>query len=99
MRDLAIDPKQAYKHLGVQNGQAFIGLLADFRAGIFAGDVPSGPISTRLSGQHFYLDWFVSAVCTLNTKVLVSDGNAADSWKESYRIRLESVTLGKEILA
>lgn len=98
MRDLATDPKRAYRHLGSKSGQAFIGLVADFRAAIFAGDVPMGPISATKVENGFELDWFVSTGCTLKT-VIAARGAGAGAWKDSHRIQLESLTIGGEVLA
>lgn len=97
MRALATEPKEAYDHLGAENGQAFIGLMADFRAALFAADVPGGPKSVTRGRENFELEWFVSAGCTLKT-VITASGNG-DAWKNAHRIHLKSVTLGKEVLA
>ena len=96
MRDLATEPKKAYHHLGSESGQAFIGLVADFRAARFASDVPGGPRSTKRNGNNFELDWFVSTGCTLKTVITASGGD--DSWKDAHRIRLEAITFGSEVL-
>ncbi|PCJ89713.1 MAG: hypothetical protein COA52_11500 [Hyphomicrobiales bacterium] len=98
MRNLATEPKEAYKHLGPENGQVFIGLVADFRAALFAGDVPSDPMSVRREGNRFELEWFVASGCSVKT-VVAAKGNSDDAWKDAHRIRLECVTHGKEILA
>lgn len=98
MRDLATEPTKAYRHLGSESGQAFIGLVGDFRAAFFAGDVPMGPISaTKLEGA-FELEWFVSAGCTLKT-VVVATGAGDDAWRDSHRIQLEALKIGDEVLA
>lgn len=96
MRTLASEPKTAYHRLGSDSGQAFIGLVADFRAALFAGDVPGGPTSVRKDEGIFELDWFVSTGCTLRT-VITAVGDEA--WKDAHRIHLVSVTLGGEVLA
>lgn len=98
MRDLATEPRKAYHHLGSEKGQALIGLVADFRAAIFAADVPGGPKSVMTVGDNFELEWFVSAGCTLNT-VIAATGGGDQAWKDAHRIHLESVTLGKEVLS
>lgn len=98
MRDLATEPKKAYRHLGSENGQAFIGLIADFRAALFAGDVPAGPRSATREGDSFELDWFVSTGCTLKTMIIASRGDD-DAWKDTHRIHLESITIGGEVFA
>ncbi|WP_366663163.1 hypothetical protein [Leisingera sp. JC11] len=98
MRDLATEPKTAYHHLGSESGQALIGLVADFRAALFAGDVPGGPRSVTQNGDCFELDWFVSAGCTLRT-VITAFGDDCDKWKDAHRIRLDSITIGEEVLA
>lgn len=98
MRDLATEPKKAYRHLGSENGQAFIGLVADFRAAIFAGDVPMGPISATRVEDGFVLDWFISSGCTLKT-VIAARGAGDEAWKDSHRIQLETLTIGGEVLA
>ena len=98
MRDLATEPRKTYHHLGSENGQAFIGLVADFRAALFAGDVPGGPKSVAREGDNFELDWFVSTGCTLKTMIAAS-GSSDDAWKDAYRIHLEAITIGGEVLA
>ncbi|MCC9624652.1 hypothetical protein LPB41_23460 [Thalassospira sp. MA62] len=99
MRDLAADSKKAYKQLGAENGQAFIGVIADFRAAVFAGDVPGDPTSTRYDDLSFQLDWVVSSNCTLHTVVMVVSATNNEAWRDCYRIRLDAVTLGKEIIS
>lgn len=98
MRDLATEPKKAYRHLGSENGQAFIGLVADFRAAIFAGDVPMGPISVTEVEDAFELEWFVSTGCTLKT-VIVARGARDEAWQESHRIQLEVLKICGEVVA
>lgn len=98
MRDLAAEPQKAYHHLGSENGQAFIGLVADFRAALFTADVPGGPRSAARDGDNFDLDWFVSSSCTLKT-VIAASGCDDDAWKGAYRIHLEAVTLSGKVLA
>lgn len=98
MRDLATDPKNAYDRLGRERGQAFIGLIADFRAAHFAGDVPGSPISVTKGNDSFELDWFISTGCTLRT-MIVASGSADDEWKDVHRIHLVSVDVaGKEFI-
>lgn len=98
MRDLASEPKKAYRHLGSENGQAFIGLVADFRAAFFAGDVPMRPISATRVEDTFELDWFVSTGCTLKTAIAASsDGDEA--WKGAHRIHLKAIAIEGEVLA
>jgi hypothetical protein len=99
MRNLATEPKEAYKHLGPENGQAFIGLVADFRAALFAGDVPGGPASVKRNGKQFELGWFIFSGCTWKTVVLAAGDGTDEAWKDAHRIRLESVTHGKVVLA
>lgn len=96
MRDLATEPKQAYSHLGSEAGQAFIGLVADFRAARFAGDVPGGPKSVARSRDKFELSWFVSPGCILKTVISASGGD--DAWRDAHRIRLEAIMIGREVL-
>lgn len=98
MRNLATEPRDAYSYLGSDSGQAFIGLVADFRAALFAADVPGGPKSVTRDGDHFKLEWFVSSGCTLKT-VIATSGSSDDTWKGAHRIHLKSVTLDKEELA
>jgi hypothetical protein len=98
MRSLAFEPKAAYHRLGSESGQAFIGLVADFRAALFAGDVPGGPRSVRKDEGTFELDWFVSTGCTLKTMITAA-GEGDEAWKDAHRIHLVSVTLGAEVLA
>lgn len=98
MRGLATEPEKAYRHLGSENGQAFIGLIADFRAALFAGDVPAGPRSATREGDNFELDWFVSTSCTLKTMIAASR-SGDEAWKEAHRIHLESITIGGEVFA
>lgn len=90
MRELATTPEEAYRHLGSECGQAFIGLIADFRAALSVGDVPGGPRSATRGEDNFKLEWFVSLGCTLKTMVAAS-GTDDNSWKDAYRIRLESI--------
>ncbi len=97
MRDLATTPKIAYHHLGSESGQAFIGLVADFRAALFATDVPGGPKSVMRAGNNFEVDWFISAGFTLRTLIAAS-GSDEDAWKEAHRIHFVSVMLGGEVL-
>jgi len=97
MRDLAAEPQIAYVHLGSERGQAFIGLIADFRASLFAADVPGGPISAKREGDKFELDWFISIDCTLKT-IMTATGSDDDAWKNAHRIHLESITLNGEAL-
>lgn len=97
MRGLATTPEEAYHHLGSESGQAFIGLVADFRAALFAGDVPGGPKSATRDGDDFELEWFVSSRCTLKT-VIAASGSDDDAWLDAHRIHLESITLGREVL-
>lgn len=96
MRDLATEPKQAYNHLGSEAGQAFIGLVADFRAARFAGDVPGGPKSVARNRDKFELSWFVSPGCSLTT--VISATGADDAWRDAHRIRLEAIIFGREVL-
>lgn len=98
MRDLATEPKKAYRHLGSENGQAFIGLVADFRAAVFAGGVPMGPISATRVEDSFELDWFVSTGCTLKT-VIAASGAGDVAWKDAHRIHLKAITIEGEALA
>lgn len=98
MRDIATEPKKAYHHLGSDNGQAFIGLVADFRAAFFADDVPMGPISVTRLEDKFELEWFVSTDCTLIT-VISAIGAGEEAWKDSHRIQLEALIIGGEVLA
>lgn len=98
MRDLATEPEKAYRHLGSESGQAFISLVADFRAAFFAGDVPMGPRSATRNGDSFELDWFVSSGCTLKT-VITASGRRDDAWKDAHRIHLETIMIGGEVLA
>lgn len=98
MRDLATEPKKAYRHLGSENGQYFIGLVADFRAALFAGDVPLGPISATRDRDRFELDWFVSAGCSLRT-MITAFGTNDDAWKDAHRIHLKCLTIGGEVFA
>lgn len=97
IRKLAQDAKEACTHLGSENGGAFIGLVADFRAARFAGDVPRGPKSVARVGNDFKLDWFVSGDCTLSTVVTVLE-NGDDAWEFAHRIRLESIMIGERVL-
>lgn len=98
VRDLATEPEKAYRRLGSEIGQAFIGLVADFRAAIFAGDVPMGPIAATRVEDAFELEWFVSSGCTLKTVVLAR-GAGDEAWKESHRIQLKALTICGEVLA
>jgi hypothetical protein len=98
MRDLATEPKRAYRHLGSENGQAFIGLVADFRAAFFAGDVPMGPISATRVEDTFELDWFVSIGCTLKT-VIAAPGDGDEAWKHAHRIHLKAIAIEGEKFA
>lgn len=98
MRDLATEPKSAYDHLGSDSGQAFISLVADFRAALFAGDVPGRPRSVIKEAGSFKLDWFISNGCTLRTEIAAS-GSGNDAWKDAHRIHLDSIRLGEEVLA
>lgn len=98
MRDLATEPKKAYHHLGSEAGQAFIGLVADFRAAFFAGDLPMSPISAAKVENNFKLEWFVSTGCSLTT-VIIAPGAGDEAWKHSHRIQLETLTIGGKVLA
>ncbi len=98
MRELATEPKKAYRSLGSENGQAFIGLVADFRAALFVADVPGGPRSAAKDGEKFELDWFISPSCTLKTVIAASKCNDG-TWEDAYRIHLEAVTLSGQVLA
>lgn len=97
MRALATEPSEAVRRLGVENGRAFIGLVADFRNARFAGDVPGGPLSTYRNETNFEQEWFVSSGCTLRT-VIAATGAAEDVWKDAHRIRLVSLLRGTEVL-
>ena len=97
MRDLATEPKQAYHHLGSERGQAFIGLVADFRASLFAGDVPGSPKLVTRDQDCFKLGWFISTGCILRTVVIASGGDVA--WKSAHRIHLDFIDIGGEELA
>jgi len=97
MRDLATEPKKAYHHLGSERGQAFIGLVADFRAALFAGDVPGSPKLATRDQDCFKLDWFISTGCILRTVVTASGGD--DAWKSAHRIHLDFIDIGGEELA
>ena len=97
MRDLATEPGQAYRQLGTENGRAFISLVADIRAAIFASDVPGGPKATKRNGDTFELEWFISDTCTLAT-VITASANGNDAWRDAHRIRLEAVTLHGELV-
>jgi hypothetical protein len=98
MRDLATEPKKAYHHLGSERGQAFIGLVADFRAALFAGDVPGSPKPETIGKDCFKLDWFISTGCTLRT-VITASGNGDDAWKSAHRIHLDFIDIDGEELA
>lgn len=98
MRDLATEPTKAYRHLGIESGQAFISLVGDFRAAFFAGDVPMGPISATKVEDTIELEWFVSSGCTLKT-VIVAPGAGDDAWKDAHRIQLKAIKIGSEVLA
>lgn len=98
MRSLASEPKTAYRRLGSESGQSFIGLVADFRAALFAGDVPGSPRSVRKDEGTFELNWFVSTGCTLKT-VVGAAGEGDEAWKDAHRIHLVCITLGEEVLA
>ena len=98
MRDLASDPKKAYRHLGSESGQAFIGLVADLRAALFAGDVPGGPRSATRDGDYIELDWFGSNSCVLRT-VITASGDGDDAWIDAHRIHLECILSGEEVLS
>lgn len=69
MRDLATKPQSAYHHLGSENGQAFIGLIADFKAALFAGDVPGEQKLRLRNGDEFEIAWYVFSGCTLQTVI------------------------------
>lgn len=98
MRDLATDPKKAYSQLGIENGQAFIGLVADLRAALFAGDVPMGPLSATKVEDTFELDWFISAGCTLKTEINAS-GAGDEAWQDAHRIHLKAIEIEGEVFA
>lgn len=98
MRDLATEPKKAYRHLGSENGQAFISLVADFRAAFFAGDVPMGPISATRIENTFELDWLVSTDCILKTAIAASNAGE-DAWKDAHRIHLKAILIEGEVFA
>lgn len=98
MRELATEPEKAYHHLRSESGQALIGLVADFRAALFAADVPGGPRSATRGGDSFELDWFISTGCTLKT-VIAASGSDDDAWENAHRIHLKSITLGGKVLA
>jgi hypothetical protein len=98
MRDLATEPKEAYRHLGSERGQAFIGLVADFKAALFAGDVPMGPLSATKVEDTFELDWFISTGCTLKT-VLAASGAGDEAWKGAHRIHLKAIVIKGEVFA
>lgn len=98
MRDLATEPKTAYHHLGSESGQAFIGLIADFKAALFAGDVPGSPKSAAKDQDNFILDWFISTGCTLRT-VIPASGNGDDEWESAHRIHLDFIDIGGKELA
>ena len=90
MRDLATEPKEAYRHLGSESGQAFISLVADFRAAIFAGDVPMGPLAATKVEDTFELDWFISTGCILKT-VITASSAGDEAWKDAHRIHLKVI--------
>lgn len=98
MRDLATEPKKAYRHLGSENGQAFISLVADLRAALFAGDVPMGPLSATKVEDTFELDWFISAGCTLKTEINAS-GAGDEAWQDAHRIHLKAIEIEGEVFA
>lgn len=98
MRATATEPKKAYRHLGSENGQAFIGLLADFRAAFFVADVPMGPISATMVEDTFELEWFVSNGCTLKT-VIAASGGGVDAWKDAHRIHLKAIAIEGKVFA
>ncbi|MEP2474954.1 MAG: hypothetical protein ABJH45_25895 [Paracoccaceae bacterium] len=98
MRDLATEPKKAYHDLGNERGQAFIGLVADFRAALFAGDVPGSPRSATKDKDCFKLDWFISTGCILRT-VITASSSGDDAWKSAHRIHLDSIDIDGEELA
>lgn len=97
MRDLATEPQKAYRHLGSEHGRAFISLIADFKAALFAGDVPGGPLSVKRDGSNFELEWFVATGCKLKT-VVAAQGSNEDAWKDAHRIRLEAISLGGKVI-
>jgi hypothetical protein len=98
MRDLATEPKKAYHHLGSESGQAFIGLVADFRVALFAGDVPGSPTLATKDIDSFKLDWFISTGCTLRT-VIAAASSGDDAWKSAHRIHLVCINIdGQELI-
>lgn len=98
MRDLATEPRRAYRHLGSENGQAFLGLVADFRAARFAGDVPMSPLSATKVEDTVELDWFISTTCTLKT-VVSAFGAGVEAWEDAHRIHLRAIEVDGEVFA
>ncbi len=96
MRDLATEPKAAYKLLGPESGKNFISLLADFRAATFAGDLPTLPVAIGQDGTKFAVDWSIGENCALRT-TLDASRSAGDAWKDVRRIQIEAIQIREEV--
>ena len=97
MRDLATNPENCYKTLGSERGQAFISLLADIRAAIFAGDIPGGPASVARDKNVFKIAWRVASDTLLYTTIAVPEGASSDDdWRDAHRVKIEGVEVAEE---
>jgi len=96
MKTLATDPSACFKALGPERGQAFISLIADFRAALFLDDVPSRPVLVRQHDAVCELSWPITDDCNLLTS---TEGvYEPDDWKDSYRIKFNSIHIGRSVL-
>lgn len=96
MKTLATEPSACFKALGPERGQAFISIIADFRAALFLDEVPSEPVLVRQHDAVCELSWPITADCNLLTS---TEGvEEPDDWKNSYRIKFNSIHIGRSVL-
>ncbi len=86
MRNISLNQSDCYKAIGINNGQNYISLIADFRASMFAGEVPGGPTLVNQKSKGYELIWKFSDGCELVTSTTVSASINFDDWKQIYRI-------------
>ena len=98
MRSLALDQNRSLQMLGREHSQAFIGLVADFRAALFASDVPGAPISINRIKSNYVLNWRIANSCHLSTSLDGKGSADSDGWAYAYRIKLEGIELNGEVL-
>lgn len=98
MRSIATNPDECRAALGITGAEMVIGLIADFRAATFFGEVPEIPISASVDGEDHLVCWALPEGIELHTRALGMASSGMDGWKAAYRVRLEHVYLDGGII-